>query len=185
MNHIKNWMQEMIGVDSDVMDSIFEARGSGEWLVYVLRSVARPMRTYAGVTNNLKQRLRQHNGEIAGGARATASTRPWKLYAIICGFSNDKKLAMRCEWFTKVKHYNHGKVPGANGIERRRFLVAYALSKCVNMGRDLESFFTLDTSIKKCIATTLDGTGTNTNVLNCDSQKTNNTGNIMRLVVCI
>jgi predicted GIY-YIG superfamily endonuclease len=103
----------------------------GEWVVYILQSVPRPMRTYAGVTNHLSHRIRQHNGEIKGGARATCSTRPWKLYAVVRGFGDDKRTAMRFEWFTKMKHYKcSGGVPGESGIERRYFLLNYACTKC-------------------------------------------------------
>lgn len=34
---------------------------------------------YTGITNNLKKRLRQHNGEIVGGAFYTRNKRPVKL----------------------------------------------------------------------------------------------------------
>ena len=34
---------------------------------------------YTGITNNLTKRLRQHNGEIAGGAVYTSNKRPVKL----------------------------------------------------------------------------------------------------------
>lgn len=34
---------------------------------------------YTGITNDLKKRLRQHNGEIAGGAIYTSNKRPVKL----------------------------------------------------------------------------------------------------------
>jgi hypothetical protein len=89
------------------------------------------MRTYAGVTNGILKRIRQHNGEISGGASATKTTRPWELYAIIYGFENDKRRAMRCEWFTKVKHFRSSAgIPGSDGVSRRRFLVGHAMSKC-------------------------------------------------------
>jgi predicted GIY-YIG superfamily endonuclease len=101
----------------------------GAWIVYVVRSVPRPMRTYVGVTNNPARRLRQHNGEIAGGARATHTTRPWEFFVLVCGFGSDKSMAMRYEWFSKVKHYG-SKVPGANGLERRLFLLGHAMSRC-------------------------------------------------------
>ena len=34
---------------------------------------------YTGITNNLEKRLRQHNGEITGGAVYTSNKRPVKL----------------------------------------------------------------------------------------------------------
>lgn len=44
------------------------------WLVYLL--VCADGSYYAGVTNHLARRLRQHNGELAGGARYTRVRRP-------------------------------------------------------------------------------------------------------------
>jgi len=43
-------------------------------------------RTYVGYTNNLKRRLRQHNGEIKGGARSTTALLKygkWSVYTTI------------------------------------------------------------------------------------------------------
>lgn len=76
----------------------------GDWSCYLVRSKVSPNRTYAGVTNDIKHRLRQHNGEISGGARATKIYRPWVLAAIVVGFKDDKRSAMRFEWFTKFSH---------------------------------------------------------------------------------
>jgi len=44
------------------------------WCVYLLRCADGTL--YTGVTRDLNRRLRQHNGEIAGGARYTRSRRP-------------------------------------------------------------------------------------------------------------
>jgi structure-specific endonuclease subunit SLX1 len=44
-------------------------------------------RTYIGSTNDLKRRIRQHNGEIKGGARATQTDRPWTI--LCCAFSDE------------------------------------------------------------------------------------------------
>lgn len=57
--------------------------------------------TYNGSTNNLKRRLRQHNGEIVGGAKATSGKGPWTYLAVIEGFENHIE-ALCCEW--KIKH---------------------------------------------------------------------------------
>jgi putative endonuclease len=48
------------------------------WFVYVLYSENRK-RHYTGCTNDLERRLRQHNGELAGGAKYTRIGRPWVL----------------------------------------------------------------------------------------------------------
>jgi len=51
------------------------------WVVYVLSSEATG-RTYVGVTTDAARRLKQHNGERAGGARTTRAGRPWRLVAV-------------------------------------------------------------------------------------------------------
>ena len=52
------------------------------WYVYVIRSKSSG-RTYVGATVNESRRIRQHNGEISGGARSTRGFRPWELIRII------------------------------------------------------------------------------------------------------
>lgn len=47
------------------------------WFVYVL--VSRVGRTYVGIARDVDRRLRQHNGELAGGARSTRPGRPWRV----------------------------------------------------------------------------------------------------------
>lgn len=53
--------------------------------------------TYAGVTCKLKHRLRQHNGEIKGGARATRISKDWRLIYHVSGLP-DRKTALQLEW---------------------------------------------------------------------------------------
>jgi predicted GIY-YIG superfamily endonuclease len=121
-----NVMTKDVSIPDNVMTK------DGEWVVYVLSSVPNPMRTYAGSTNHLARRLRQHNGELTGGALATKTSRPWKLAALVSGFGENKCRALRYEWFCKVKHYTkkHGSVPGNTGPKRRKFLLEYAKSMC-------------------------------------------------------
>ena len=63
---------------------------------YLLAS-ATSARTYIGATVHVARRLRQHNGELQGGARATASGRPWRIHAVCTGF-NTWRQALRFEW---------------------------------------------------------------------------------------
>ncbi|SFV87280.1 COG2827: putative endonuclease containing a URI domain [hydrothermal vent metagenome] len=47
------------------------------WLVYLLECTNNTL--YCGVTNDIKKRLRQHNGEIVGGAKYTRANNPCEL----------------------------------------------------------------------------------------------------------
>jgi putative endonuclease len=49
----------------------------GAWCVYMLRCADGSL--YTGVAVNLARRLRQHNGELSGGARYTRARRPVAL----------------------------------------------------------------------------------------------------------
>lgn len=50
---------------------------------------------YVGCSNNVENRLRQHNGELCDGAAATAGA-VWNIAGICTGFS-DRKQALRFE----------------------------------------------------------------------------------------
>ena len=47
------------------------------WSVYLLRCADNTL--YCGITNNLTKRLRQHNGELVGGAKYTKVRQPCEL----------------------------------------------------------------------------------------------------------
>lgn len=74
-----------------------------KYYCYIIRSTNPSFsnHTYNGSTNNLIRRLRQHNGEIVGGAKSTKNKGPWVYLVIWDGFAN-KKEALSCEW--KIKH---------------------------------------------------------------------------------
>ena len=57
-----------------------------EWYVYVLVSTVRAI-TYVGCTSDVARRVRQHNGELSGGARFTRGGRPWDLGAVYGPFN--------------------------------------------------------------------------------------------------
>ena len=68
--------------------------------------IASGNRTYNGYTNNLTRRLRQHNREIKGGARATGirdlhTGEPWHYIAILTCVSWTAQRAMQVEWNIK------------------------------------------------------------------------------------
>ena len=47
------------------------------WLIYILE--CKDGSLYCGITNNIEKRLKQHEGEIKGGAKYTRSHWPCKL----------------------------------------------------------------------------------------------------------
>lgn len=83
-----------------------------DYLVYSIQSSTIKNRTYVGCTNNSTRRLRQHNGEIVGGARFTRSGRPWKYIFKVSGLT--KREALQLEWACKKK-----RVSGLSGPRGR------------------------------------------------------------------
>jgi predicted GIY-YIG superfamily endonuclease len=68
-----------------------------QWYCYMIQSYNK-QRTYIGYTNNIYRRLRQHNGEIKGGAKATRGHGPWTLIVYVQGFLSANE-AMSFEWY--------------------------------------------------------------------------------------
>jgi predicted GIY-YIG superfamily endonuclease len=67
------------------------------WACYLLVTVdGSKQKTYVGVTPDLDRRLRQHNGQMAGGAVATAGRR-WERVGHVRGFP-DSRAALQFEW---------------------------------------------------------------------------------------
>jgi predicted GIY-YIG superfamily endonuclease len=66
------------------------------WWAYLLLS-ANSRKTYVGVSSNVVRRLRQHNGELAGGAKAARAGRPWHLACTVGSFST-RSQACQFEW---------------------------------------------------------------------------------------
>lgn len=58
--------------------------------VYLLKSV-NYCKTYIGATTDFNNRLRQHNGEICGGAKKTVRWRPWEPVCVVSGFINNSQ----------------------------------------------------------------------------------------------
>ena len=52
-------------------------KNQSNWLIYILECIDGSL--YCGITNNLEKRLKQHKGEIKGGAKYTRSHWPCKL----------------------------------------------------------------------------------------------------------
>ena len=65
------------------------------WNCYLL-ATHDEKRTYVGITPDLDRRLRQHNGELSGGAKATHGHQ-WKRVCHVRGFP-DHRAALQFEW---------------------------------------------------------------------------------------
>jgi predicted GIY-YIG superfamily endonuclease len=84
-----------------------------KWHVYLLLNDAHT-RTYVGATVDPDRRLRQHNAELVGGARATARDH-WTRVCLVSGFP-DERAALQFEWMWK--HLSR-KERAADALERR------------------------------------------------------------------
>jgi predicted GIY-YIG superfamily endonuclease len=74
-----------------------------QYVVYILKNTNNN-KTYVGITNNIIRRLRQHNGELVGGAKYTKANKGdglWFYYGFIKNL--DKHLALSFEKKIKIK----------------------------------------------------------------------------------
>jgi len=83
------------------------------WYVYWLQD-DKSNKTYIGKTNDLDRRLRQHNGELSGGAFATHGSH-WHRVCHVTGFP-DERGALQFEW--AWKHYSR-RLPIKDSFQRR------------------------------------------------------------------
>lgn len=107
-------------------------RGS-DYSLYLLES-GDGTRTYAGITKHMKRRLRQHNGEIKGGARYTRSKQNWRLVCNVQLFNTDRQVRS-LEWRV---HHTRASGPFPSVLHRRvselhkTMCVARATGLCIN-----------------------------------------------------
>lgn len=88
------------------------------WYVYLLYN-EETRRTYVGATTDPWRRLRQHRGELRGGAKATKKAqKSWDIICYLSGFQ-DRRQAYR--WEKLIKARARGQVP--------RYLAFLAVSK--------------------------------------------------------
>ena len=89
------------------------------YYVYLLAEVS-GNRTYVGFTSDLQRRLRQHNGELKGGAKSTRG-RNWEIHGYI--EVDDMREGLQLEW--RIKHpYGKKKICG---IDNRINAINYVL----------------------------------------------------------
>lgn len=95
---------------------------------YLLRTEQN--QTYVGATVDIDRRLKQHNGELSGGARATAirvsQGQQWHRICYISGIP-DWRSALQIEWRWKQlgrTKFKHVKDP----IERRLYSLKFLLA---------------------------------------------------------
>jgi predicted GIY-YIG superfamily endonuclease len=96
-------------------------------IVYCLATVSTPLLTYVGATVDADRRLKQHNGILSGGARAT-SKRPndWYRVCYVRGFSTWNS-ALSFEWHWK--HFSRKSI--GTPLERRQI----GLDKCLEWAK--------------------------------------------------
>ena len=118
---------------------------------YLLKST-KCNRTYIGVTNNLKKRLRQHNGEICGGAKYTRSHRPWIPILCVSGFLTKNQI-LSFEYRVKKKKNSKNKLVTLFLLKNRinNFFDVLNLdkftSKCINPKDAIYNFTIFDEKI--------------------------------------
>ena len=96
-----------------------------EWYVYLLATVQPPTKTYVGATVDPDRRLRQHNGALKGGARATSRVPGgWYRVCYLKGFES-KREALRFEWWWKRRS---AKLQGSP-LERRQAAMEAMMSE--------------------------------------------------------
>uniref|UniRef100_A0A6C0IFC8 GIY-YIG domain-containing protein n=1 Tax=viral metagenome TaxID=1070528 RepID=A0A6C0IFC8_9ZZZZ len=81
------------------------------WYCYLLES---DKKSYVGATLDPDRRLRQHNGEISGGAKATKGS-VWKRVCLVGTFPEERD-ALQFEW----KWKNLSKSQKGSALERRK-----------------------------------------------------------------
>ena len=86
------------------------------YIVYLLTNNKNNL-TYVGITNNPERRIRQHNGELVGGAKYTHMKKEdgeWNYYGFILDCEKSEAYSIE-----KKIHIYSKKTPGKTPLERR------------------------------------------------------------------
>jgi structure-specific endonuclease subunit SLX1 len=92
-----------------------------EYFCYFLKNTSEKYKnyTYCGFTDNPKRRIRQHNEEIKGGAKATkGKNNSWEYLMLLGGFKTSNN-ALSCEWRMKHPDNQRKKSKKYSGISGR------------------------------------------------------------------
>lgn len=112
-------------------------------------------RTYAGVTTELDRRLRQHDGILRGGAKATRGFGVCQLLFVVNGFGANKRDAMRMEW--RLKEHPTWKAPNSHvgvysHIQTRQALLQKAMDwASQNIDYELTVVYGLPSRALSCV----------------------------------
>ena len=91
-----------------------------DYVIYLLKH-SKHNKTYLGITNNFKRRLRQHNGYIKGGAKATTAFKGdglWYCHLQIQQLTKSKALS-----FERIIKNKRRKGKGKTPLARRIYII--------------------------------------------------------------
>lgn len=90
------------------------------WSLYLLENTDNKY-TYLGVTVNIIRRIRQHNGELVGGAKYTSSNKgngKWILKTIVNNLTKSEALS-----YERIIKNKRRKGKGKTPLDRRNYLI--------------------------------------------------------------
>jgi structure-specific endonuclease subunit SLX1 len=106
-------------MEEEVTKSCKRKPCQGPFFCYIICNASK--RTYVGSTNDLRRRLRQHNGEIKGGAWSTKGKGPWSYLLYVQVNEDAQKMDhawnLSLEWHLKRPNGRSRSQP--RGIEGR------------------------------------------------------------------
>ena len=100
------------------------------WSLYLLEN-SDNKKTYLGVTVNITRRIRQHNGELVGGARYTSSNKGngiWELRAIVNDLTKSEALS-----YERIVKNKRRKGKGKTPLEKRLYLINQVVPETKNI----------------------------------------------------
>ena len=107
-----------------------------EYFVYLLANTL-ASRTYIGVTNNLKRRLKQHNVKLAGGAKYTKAFKgdgEWFYYCRISNLTKSEALTIEA-----TARRMNTKLTGGKPVENRVKVLVVILQEFPKAEMDLDN----------------------------------------------